>query len=65
MKAMTDSVFEDLGRWMEAVTQTLYVFFCKQSTVTSALIPRGFSVELPLNNRFAEVLDNMCTEVKR
>lgn len=65
MKAMTDTVFEELGLWMEAITQTLHVFSCKQNKITSTLILQSFSVELPLNNRRAEMLDNACIEVKQ
>lgn len=58
MKAMTDAVFEELGCWMQVVTQMFYMFSCKQSKLSSTQILQRFSAELPLINRLAEMLDD-------
>lgn len=55
---MTDAVFEELGCWMQVVTQMFYVFSCKQSKLSSTQILQRFSAELPLINRLAEMLDD-------
>ena len=41
---MKDTVFEELGLWMEAVTQTLVVFSGKRNKITSTLILQSFGV---------------------
>lgn len=65
MKAMTNTVFKEPGLQMQAVTQMLYVFSCKQSKITSTLILQSFSIELPHKNSLAEMLDNAFIEVKQ
>ena len=60
---MTDILFEELRFWMEAITYTLYVLFCKQNKITSTLILQSFSVELPFSQRLAEMLDNISKAV--